>query len=124
MRVVSMTPTIQRIQRLHFVLLAVVALVAAASARVSPWGVLLGGGVMGANLWLLQRLSQHLLSPGREQRVGRVVALGLAKQVLLLFLLAALFWRVNVDAVGFAVGVTLLVVACVAAALRAQPSVA
>jgi FtsH-binding integral membrane protein len=108
--------TIAEIQRIHLSLLGATAALAAVTSMLSPWGILFGGAVVALNLWLLQRLLYYLFSK-RPSRMGPVIALGLAKQLLLLGLLGLLFWRVDVDAVAFALGVSLLVVACVTAAV-------
>ncbi|MBI1816005.1 MAG: hypothetical protein HYR72_13580 [Deltaproteobacteria bacterium] len=111
---------LQRIELVHVVLLGVVALVAVATGWLYAGSVLLGGAVMGLNFRLLKEIVQRVLQPGR----GRYVALGLfvAKFGVFLGLLALVFWRVPVDGLSFAVGITLLLAACVVEALRFTPT--
>ena len=111
---------LEDIERLHVGLLATATALAQATAWVSAWSVLLGGAVMGANFWLMRQLSRRLLAPGGGRRPAVVVGLLLAKFSLFMGLLGLLFWRAPIDPLGFGVGATMLLVACVAAALR-QP---
>jgi hypothetical protein len=83
--------------------------------------VLLGGAVMGANLWLLKIIAGVLVpSPDEAPSSGRtafaVLAL-LLKFGLFLGLLVVLFVRLPIDLVGFVIGTTCLLFACVAAVL-------
>jgi hypothetical protein len=112
------------IEHLHLVLLGVACAFAAATPWLSPWGILLGGAVMGANFWLMRQIFGRLFTPAREPRAGLVFALVFAKFSLLLGLLALLFRRVPLDALAFGVGATLLLVACVAAAVWRRPAIA
>jgi hypothetical protein len=77
---------------------------------------LLGGLVMGANFWLLRIITNVLrpgsLDPGKRGRVVLAVAAMTLKFGLFLGLLAALFWRLPIEGMSFALGVTLLLVAC------------
>lgn len=116
-----MTLRLEDIERLHVGLLAVAVAVAFLTAWVSALSVLLGGAVMGGNFWIMRQLACRLLSAGHRQRPSVVVALLVGKFSLFLLLLGLLFWRVRLDPVGFTVGVTVLLVACVAVALRQQP---
>src|SRR6185369_10020834 len=106
------------------VLVIGIAALAAASGVVSPGSVVLGGAVMATNFWIMRKFFSYLLSPDVNRRAASVVALGIAKQLLLVGLVSALFWRVDVDAVAFAFGVTTLLVACVAVAVAPQPVIA
>jgi hypothetical protein len=72
----------------------------------------------------MHRLFERLLDPHRRPQPALVMGLLLVKFSLFLGLLAFLFWRLPLDGVGFGIGVTLLLVACVTAALRHQPQVA
>jgi hypothetical protein len=112
---------VQDVERLHAGLLVAALCVALATGWLSAPSLLLGGAVMAANVWILRQLAARLLTAGadRRRRPGIVVALLLAKFTIFMGLLGLLFWRVPVDALAFAVGATLLLVACVIAALRA-----
>jgi hypothetical protein len=111
---------LQDIERLHVVLLGAAACAAYLTGKLAPVSVLLGGGVMGANFWLMRQLSTRLFTAG-GRRPGVVLVLVLIKFSLFLGLLGLLFWRVPLDPLAFGVGASMLLVACVAAALR-QPS--
>jgi len=113
-----MNPFLQNVERWHVALLALAVSAAAVTARVSPISLFIGGAVMGVNLWTMGRIFQRVVRPTEEQRGVWVVGLMVLKFALFLSLLAALFWRVPIDPVGFAVGVTVLLVACVVEALR------
>ena len=112
------------IEHLHLVLLASACALAAATPWLSPWGILLGGAVMGANFWLMRQIFARVFSLAREPRPGLVFGLVFAKFSLLLALLGLLFRRVPLDALAFGVGATLLLVACVGAALWRRPAIA
>lgn len=116
-----MSIRLEDIERLHLGLLGGAVLLAAATAWLSPWSLLLGGAVMGLNFWLMRQIARRVLGAVRTRRPGVVVALLTVKFGLFLGLLALLFWRVALDPAAFGVGATLLLVACVAIALRDQP---
>lgn len=111
--------SIDQIQRLHWRLLGVTAGLAGVTTALSPWSILVGGAVMGANVWVLRSLVQCVVG-SQARRVGPVMVLGLLKQLVFLGLLGTLLWHADLDAVGLAVGVSLLAVACAASALWAQ----
>lgn len=111
-----------RIGKLHFGLLGATGSVAYATHWVEPGSVLLGGVVMGANFYLL-RLITHLLRPdaldaAKRGRAALAVGAFVLKFGLFLGLLMAVFWRVPIEGMSFALGVTLLLVACVLEAAR------
>ncbi len=111
-----------RIGKLHVGLLGATGGVAYATHWVEPGSLLLGGAVMGANFYLL-RLITHLLRPdaldaAKRGRAALAVGAFVLKFGLFLGLLAALFWRAPIEGMSFAVGVTLLLVACVLEAAR------
>jgi hypothetical protein len=116
---------LQKIERVHFALIAGAVTLAGLTGWMGAGSVALGGGVMAANLWLLKRISRRLLTPGMAtQRPGVVLLLVLAKFSIFLGLLGLLFWRVPLDPMAFAAGATLLMVACVVVALASPgPSV-
>jgi|SRR6185295_5678108 len=105
-----------RIGKFHLGLLAVVAALAYATRLAEPGSVLLGGMVMGANFFLLRIITNVLrpgaLDPSRRGTVVLAVAAMILKFGLLLGLLAALFSRLPIEGMSFALGVTLLLVAC------------
>lgn len=80
--------------------------------------LLLGGGVMHANFWLLKKTVRRLLARPEESS-GKIQAafLFVVKAGLLLFLLSVLFTRYAVHGESFAFGVSLLLVACVIVSL-------
>jgi len=105
-----------RIGKFHIGLLVAVGALAFATRWVDPGSVLLGGVVMGANFWLL-RIMTNVLRPGgvdphNRGRVALAVGAMTLKFGLFLGLLAALFWRLPIEGMSFALGVTLLLVAC------------
>jgi len=90
----------------------------------APGSLLLGGIVMGVNFWLL-RLVTNVLRPsvleaGKPGRVALAIAALTLKFALFLGLLGLLFWRVPIDGLSFAVGVTLLLVACLLEVARGE----
>jgi len=112
------------IERLHLALIGLACVLAAATGWLSAWGVLLGAAVMGANFWLMRQIFSRILTPGAEQRPVLVFGMVFAKFSLLLALLGLLFSRVRIDALAFGFGATLLLVACVAAAMWRRPAIA
>jgi len=114
---------LQDIERLHLGLLAAAVCAAALSGWLSPPSVLLGGAVMGINFWLMRQMGARIFTAeGRRPPV--VMGLMLAKFTLFIGLLGLLFWRVSLDPLAFAVGATLLLIACVIVALRQPRAVA
>lgn len=97
-------------------------------AYVTHWGapgsLLLGGAVMGLNFWLL-RLVTNVLRPSvldaaRPGRAALAIGALSLKFALFLGLLGLLFWRVPIEGMSFAVGVTFLLVACLVELARAE----
>ncbi len=112
-----MSLRLEDIERMHVSVLAAAGGVAYVTAWVSAPSLLLGGAVMGANLWILRQLGVRLLVPRGHRRRLALVGLALAKLALFLGLLTLLFWRVPVDGLAFAIGASLLPVACLAMVL-------
>ena len=112
---------LQDIERLHIGLLAAAVCAAYATGWLAPLSLLLGGAVMGVNFWLMRQLSTRLFTPAAH-RPGVVLGLMLLKFSLFMGLVGLLFWRVQLDPLAFGVGASLLLIACVGAALR-QPRV-
>lgn len=112
------------IERLHVQILFLAVGAAALTQWVSAGSLLLGGAVMGGNFWLMHRIFERLLDTRRRPRPAVVMGLLLLKFSLFLGLLALLFWRLPIDAMGFGIGATLLLVSCVLSALRQQAQLA
>lgn len=112
-----------RIAKIHVALLAAAVGLALATRLMDAVSVLLGGAVMGLNLWLLRIIGRALTAaatdPQRQGQAGWALGAILLKFGLFLGLIAALFWRLPVEGMSFAVGVTLLLVACVVEAVSA-----
>lgn len=112
---------LERIELLHLCLLATAAVAAAATGWLQVGSLLLGGAVMATNFRLLKEIVHRVVQPGRGYYVA--LALFVAKFGLFLGLLGLVFWRVAVEGLSFAVGVTLLLAACVVEALRFTPAI-
>jgi hypothetical protein len=112
-----MAVDLTRIGKLHVGLVGATGGVAYATHWMEPGSVILGGAVMGANFVLLRWIAGFLrpgaLDPAKRGRVALAIAAVVLKFGLFLALLGALFWRVPVEGMSFACGVTLLLVACV-----------
>ena len=105
-----------RIGKLHVGLVGATGGVGYVTQWVEPGSLLLGGAVMGVNFWLL-RLISNLLRPdalgaAKPGRAALAVAAFVLKFGLFIGMLAALFWRLPIEGMSFAIGVTLLLVAC------------
>ena len=112
------------IGKIHLGLLGATGGVAYATHWAEPGSVLLGGAVMGANFYLLRLITNLLrpdaFDPEKRGRVTLAVAAFVLKFGLFLGLLAALLWRLPIEGMSFALGVTLLLVACVLEVLRQE----
>lgn len=89
----------------------------------AKWGdtlsLLAGGIFMAVNFWLLSYGVALVLTPlGRNGRVKIGIGLLALKTVIFLGLLTALFSRVTLDAVSFALGVTMLILAILVEGVR------
>jgi hypothetical protein len=113
-----MNPRLREIERLHIGLLAVAVCAAWLTTWLAPASVLLGGAVMLANLRLLSALVGRLLAPERAGRPAAVLAIMLGKFVVFIGFLALLIWRIPIDALGFALGATVLLAAITISSLR------
>ena len=111
--------TVLRIELWHGFLLLILLAFVVSLKILEPWALLLGGLFMGVNFFLLGCGARWVLTPlaskGRR-RTG--VLLLFMKFLLFLGLLAALFFRLRLDAVSFAVGFSTFLVAIVIEALR------
>lgn len=119
-----MAVDLTRIGKLHVGLVGATGGVAYATHWMEPASVLLGGAVMGANFYLLRLIAWLLrpdaFDPEKRGRVALAVAAFVLKFGLFIGLLAALFWRLPIEGMSFALGVTLLLVACVLEAVRQE----
>ena len=111
-----------RISMIHVALIGLTAGLAVLTRWIEPTSLLLGGAVMGANFVLLRWITNVLRAtasePGATWRVAMAVMAMTLKFVLFLGLLAALFWRLPIEGMSFALGVTLLLVACLVEVAR------
>lgn len=114
-----MNSRLREIERLHLGLLAAAACAVYLTGWLSPASVLLGGLVMLINLRVLSALVARMLSPGAAARPALVIALMLAKLGLFIAAIALLVWRLPIDALGFALGATTLLIAITLSSLRA-----
>jgi hypothetical protein len=110
----------QDIQKLHLEIVGTSTAVALLTPGLSAASILAGGAVMGADFWLMGQIARRVFEPGRKP--GWIAALMIAKFALLLGPLAILFWRAPIEPLSFGAGATLLLVACVVAALRGRPA--
>src|SRR5262245_22115716 len=117
-----METRLQDIERLHLGLLAVAVCAAGFVGSRAALSLLLGGGVMGVNFWLLRQLAGRLFT-AEQRRPEVVLGLMLIKFTVFIGLLGLLFWRVPLDPLAFGIGATLLLVACVVTALRRPPAI-
>jgi hypothetical protein len=112
-----------RIGKMHSGMVAGGTLVAFLTSIGEPISLLAGGAVMGANFALLRLMVGYVCAPAADQQRPRRAALAIAAFVLkfslFLGLLAAMFLRLPIAAMSFAVGATMLIVAIVIEALRA-----
>jgi hypothetical protein len=111
--------TIEKIERLNLVLIGVGTLVGWGMGWTHVPSFLLGGGISQVNFWLLKKVGRTVFTPAKAGSSGKArVALWLsAKGLLFLLLLSALFIRYPIQAGSFAVGVSLLLLACVIVSL-------
>src|SRR5262249_60677809 len=111
-----MAVDLTRIGKVHVGLLGATGALAYATRWIEPGSLLLGGAVMGLNFWLLRWIGRLLqpsaLDSGKRGRAALAVAAFVLKFGLFIALLAALFWHAPIEGMSFALGVTLLLVAC------------
>ena len=110
-----------RITKWHFGLVGATGGLSYATHIGEPGSLVLGGAVMGANFYLLRLITNVLRpDPARPGRARIAVAAMTLKFGLFLGLLGMLFWRVPIEGMSFATGVTLLLVACVLEVVREE----
>ena len=111
--------TILRIELWHVVMLVALLVTLAPGKFVEPEGLLIGGLFMGINFLLLSYGVAWVLMPlAGKGRVKAGVGLLILKVAIVLALLAALFFRVQVDAISFALGFSTLLLAILVEAIR------
>jgi hypothetical protein len=113
--------TILRIELWHVVMLLALLVTLAPGKFVEPEGLLIGGLFMGINFLLLSYGVAWVLTPlAGKGRVKAGVGLLILKIAIFLALLATLFFRVQVDAISFALGFSTLLLAIFVEAIRTR----
>jgi hypothetical protein len=113
--------TILRIELWHVVMLLALLVTLAPGKFVEPVGLLIGGLFMGINFLLLSYGVAWVLTPlAGKGRVKAGVGLLILKIAIFLALLATLFFRVQVDAISFALGFSTLLLAILVEAIRTR----
>ena len=111
--------TILRIELWHVVMLLALLVTLAPGKFVEPEGLLIGGLFMGINFLLLSYGVAWVLTPlAGKGRIKAGVGLLILKIAIFLALLATLFFRVQVDAISFALGFSTLLLAILVEAIR------
>ena len=116
--------TILRIEVWHVAMLLALLVTLAPGKLVEPEGLLMGGLFMGINFLLLCYGVGWVLTPLASRRRIKVgVGLLVLKTVIFLALLATFFFRVQLDAISFALGFSTLLFAILVESLRTRISV-
>ena len=115
--------TILRIELWHVAMLLGLLVTLAPGRFVEPEGLLIGGLFMGINFLLLSYGVAWVLTPlASRGRVKAGVGLLVVKIAIFIALLATLFFRVQLDAISFALGFSTLLLAILVEAVRTRPS--
>ncbi len=116
--------TIEKIERLNLLLVGLSAGIGWLVGYGHIFSLILGGIVMQGNFWLLKKLVRSALSASPKGWAGKSHAAlwFAAKSVFFLALLGALLLHYPVHGQSFAVGVSLLLLACVIVGLSEQKS--
>ncbi len=113
--------TILRIELWHVVILSALLVTLAPGKFIEPEGLLIGGLFMGINFLLLSYGVAWVLMPlAGKGRVKAGVGLLILKIAIFLVLLATLFFRVQVDALSFALGFSTLLLAILVETVRTR----
>ena len=113
--------TILRIELWHVVMLLALLVTLAPGKFIEPEGLLIGGLFMGINFLLLSYGVAWVLTPlAGKGRVKAGVGLLVLKIAIFLALLATLFFRVQVDALSFALGFSTLLLAILVETIRTR----
>ena len=111
--------TLLRIELWHVAMLLALLVTLAPGKFVEPEGLLIGGLFMGINFLLLSYGVAWVITPlAGKGRIKAGVGLLILKVAIVLALLAALFFRVQVDAISFALGFSTLLLAILVEAIR------
>ena len=119
-----MKTTIEKIERLNIILVGVSAGVGWATGYLHVLSLIVGGVVMQVNFWLLKKVVRTALtsSAGSPAGKSRAAVWFVAKGLFFLALLSALLIRYPIHGGSFAVGVSLLLIACVIVGLSEHDS--
>ena len=113
--------TILRIELWHVAMLLALLVALAPGKLIEPEGLLIGGLFMGINFLLLSYGVAWVLMPlAGKGRVKAGVGLLILKIAMFLALLATLFFRVQVDALSFALGFSTLLLAILVETIRTR----
>ena len=111
--------TILRIELWHVVMLLALLVTLVPANVVEPKGLLIGGLFMGINFLLLSYGVAWVLMPLADKgRIKAGIGLLILKIAIFLALLATLFFRVQVDAISFALGFSTLLLAILVETIR------
>jgi hypothetical protein len=111
--------TILRIELWHVVMLLALLVILAPGKFVEAEGLLIGGLFMGINFLLLSYGVAWVLTPlAGKGKIKAGVGLLILKIAIFLTLLVALFFRIQVDAISFALGFSTLLLAILLEAIR------
>jgi hypothetical protein len=115
----ALKKTILRIELWHVVMLLALLVSLAPGKFVEPEGLLIGGLFMGINFLLLSYGVAWVLMPlASRGKVKAGVGLLILKIAIFLALLATLFFRVQLDAISFALGFSTLLLAILIETIR------
>ena len=115
MRLVTLGSPIIQIELWHGALVLVLLSMLVPVGILEPYSLLAGGIFMGANFLLLGLGIRRVLTPfAGKGRIRSGVFLLVVKLLLLLGLISMFFFRLGLDVVSFAVGVSSLLIAAVA----------
>jgi hypothetical protein len=118
---VASRKTILRIELWHVVMLLGLLVTLGPAQFVEPKGLLVGGLFMGVNFLLLSYGVAWVLTPlASRGRVKVGVGLLVLKIGIFLALLATLFFRVELDAISFALGFSTLLLAILLESIRTR----
>lgn len=120
-----MDTTIEKIERLNLILLGVCGVLVGIFGWLHLPSLLLGGGVMQLNFWLLKKIVRALIVPAavqKSKRTLRALIVFLGKILLSLVLLSGLFLHYPIQVWSFMAGVSLLLVTCMIVTLLESPT--